>query len=115
MIWVAPQRNYAADGEVKSIFLGNIHMRTPVSLPMNASLSLLMFLSFWTKIEQWSEDSRLLDALVLIHSQSYDTLCPEEGSHPAHSVNVSLRATIMPQLDEMGQRTVQVVHHCSVI
>lgn len=57
-------------------FWGNIHMRTPTSLPVNASLSHLMLLSFSANKEQWSKDSSLLYALVLIHSQSQHVLYP---------------------------------------
>lgn len=74
MAWAAPPRNYVVDKEIKSIFIfffwGNIHMRTPPSLPVNASLSHLTLLSFSANKEQWSKDSSLLHASVLTHSQS---------------------------------------------
>lgn len=57
-------------------FWGNIHMRTPPSLPVNASLSHLTLLSFSANKEQWSKDSSLLHASVLTHSQSQDVLYP---------------------------------------
>lgn len=79
----------------------------------------LLFLSWWMPAsvtlllellnkDQWSKDSSLLPAFVLIHSCSWNVLYPKEGSHTTHSVNVQIRPIIMPELDEVGQAAAQV-------